>query len=193
METEGPKGARSGIGFVCTESTAGEIVRAPSSTRLKVEWIARSFGEVGALVRRRWTPAILIEFGVDRDAFWRSLEDLLQRPSQSALVVFGQPNRTEVFRLARVGVDSYFESLAEAQAAMSDPVRRSSIEALMWAARRNVGELGLKETLRAIRANMFREALRLTGGNRHAAARLLRVDRRYVLKMLKDVPLLRTA
>jgi hypothetical protein len=35
---------------------------------------------------------------------------------------------------------------------------------------------------------MFWQAFHASGGNRHEMARILRVDRRYVLKMLKDAP-----
>jgi hypothetical protein len=186
-------GTHNGVGVVCVETTAQKIADVASSMPLEVGWVAHSLAEVGALLRSKRPSLILIEFGVDGEALWQFLDDQLHRPSRPGLVVFGRPNRTQVFRLAEVGVDAYFESFDEAQVAVSSLARRSCTEALLLAARRNVGELGLKETLRAIRADMFREALRLTGGNRHAAARMLRVDRRYVLKMVKEVPLLRTA
>ena len=54
------------------------------------------------------------------------------------------------------------------------------------AAKAIVGIQGVKEVQRLVRRVMFREALRMTNGNRHAAARLLRVDRRYVLKMIAE-------
>lgn len=56
---------------------------------------------------------------------------------------------------------------------------------LLAVARSSVGRLGLKEAQKMLRAEMFKEALRRVGGNRHAAARLLGIDRRYILKMLK--------
>jgi DNA-binding NtrC family response regulator len=67
----------------------------------------------------------------------------------------------------------------------SDGVAREAVSA---AARGSVGRLGVKEAQKALRAEMFREALRQAKGNRHAAARVLRCDRRYVLKMLQEDP-----
>jgi DNA-binding NtrC family response regulator len=60
-------------------------------------------------------------------------------------------------------------------------------EALLAVAQQCVGRLGVKEAQKALRAAMFREALRQHSGNRHAAARALQIDRRYVLKMLKEL------
>lgn len=59
-------------------------------------------------------------------------------------------------------------------------------DALLRAARENIGRRGVKEAQKAVRVEMFREAFRREKGNRHAVARLLGVDRRYVLKMLKE-------
>lgn len=59
-------------------------------------------------------------------------------------------------------------------------------EALLLVAEKCVGRLGIKEAQKLVRAAMFREALRRESGNRHATARMLRIDRRYVLKMLKE-------
>ena len=61
------------------------------------------------------------------------------------------------------------------------------VQTIAAVARTILGRVGVKEAQKAVRVEMFREALRLVGGNRHAAARLLRVDRRYVLKMLKEI------
>jgi hypothetical protein len=59
-------------------------------------------------------------------------------------------------------------------------------EALFVAAKKCVGLVGVKEAQKFLRVAMFQEALRQQSGNRHAVARLLRIDRRYVLKMLKE-------
>lgn len=64
----------------------------------------------------------------------------------------------------------------------------TSVEMLASAARFNTGFVGVKEAQRTVRTEMFREALRKTGGNRHAAARVLGVDRRYVVRMLSENP-----
>jgi DNA-binding NtrC family response regulator len=61
------------------------------------------------------------------------------------------------------------------------------IEALLdAAARASTGRLGVKEAQRRVRSEMLRQALEVSGGNRHAMARMLRVDRSYVLKMLRE-------
>jgi DNA-binding NtrC family response regulator len=59
-------------------------------------------------------------------------------------------------------------------------------DVLLLAAHEGIGRIGVKEAQKALRVEMFREALRRERGNRHAVARILRVDRRYVLKMLKE-------
>lgn len=61
-------------------------------------------------------------------------------------------------------------------------------DAIARAAHLSIGRLGVKQAQVALRIEMFREALRRSNGNRQAAARLLGVDRRYVLKMLKEHP-----
>ena len=57
--------------------------------------------------------------------------------------------------------------------------------ALVVAARRSVGSVNVVDAQRLVRCAMFAAALERTSGNRHAAARLLGVDRRYVTKMAK--------
>jgi DNA-binding NtrC family response regulator len=54
------------------------------------------------------------------------------------------------------------------------------------AARRTTGHLGVKEAQRRLRFEMFRQAFETAGGNRHEVARILRVDRRYVLKLIAE-------
>ena len=46
-----------------------------------------------------------------------------------------------------------------------------------------LGRLNLKQAQETVRRNMFMRAMEVTQGNRHAAARLLGVDRRYVIMM----------
>lgn len=59
---------------------------------------------------------------------------------------------------------------------------------LVAAARGSLGQVSVKEAQRLVRTEMFREALKATSGNRRAAARTLGVNRRYVLKMLRENP-----
>jgi DNA-binding NtrC family response regulator len=111
------------------------------------------------------------------------------------LVVVGALTDTEMFRLAGVSVVSSLEELAVAAAEFSASDGQDSTvaeTALLIAARHNTGCVGVKEAQRLLRIEMFREALKRVDGNRHAAARLLRVDRRYVLKMLKETDGLKT-
>jgi DNA-binding response OmpR family regulator len=61
-------------------------------------------------------------------------------------------------------------------------------ESLRVAARRIVGSLGLTEAQRLVRKTMAKEALTRFDGNRHAVARTLQVDRRYVLKLIEEHP-----
>lgn len=56
-----------------------------------------------------------------------------------------------------------------------------------------LGILDVKTAQRELRMAMMRLALRLGGGNRHACARLLGVDRRYVTKMIQENPELEDA
>jgi hypothetical protein len=53
------------------------------------------------------------------------------------------------------------------------------------AARELVGRVGLKQAQKRLRSAMFRVALDRVSGNRRAAARMLGVDRRYVLKLIE--------
>jgi len=57
--------------------------------------------------------------------------------------------------------------------------------ALVVAARRSVGSVNVVDAQRLVRCAMFAAALERTSGNRHAAARLLGVDRRYVTRMAR--------
>jgi DNA-binding response OmpR family regulator len=61
-------------------------------------------------------------------------------------------------------------------------------ERLLAAARQMVGSLGLTDAQRLVRRAMAKEALTRFDGNRHAVARTLQVDRRYVLKLIEEHP-----
>src|SRR5204863_244016 len=52
-----------------------------------------------------------------------------------------------------------------------------SVESLLRAARCNLGQIGLKQAQKAVRSEMLYAALKAANGNRHAAARMLMVDR----------------
>jgi hypothetical protein len=68
-----------------------------------------------------------------------------------------------------------------------EPLPDDPEDALFVVARKCIGKLGVKEAQKMLRVAMFREVLCQQSGNRHATARVLRVDRRYVLKMVKEV------
>jgi DNA-binding response OmpR family regulator len=61
-------------------------------------------------------------------------------------------------------------------------------EPLLAAARQMVGSLGLTDAQRLVRRAMAKEALTRFDGNRHAVARTLQVDRRYILKLIEEDP-----
>jgi hypothetical protein len=60
-------------------------------------------------------------------------------------------------------------------------------DALVAAASRGVGRLGVREAQDVVRRTMYSEALARTKGSRKAAARLLRVDRRAVQRIAADL------
>jgi DNA-binding NtrC family response regulator len=70
---------------------------------------------------------------------------------------------------------------------LSTQPKQAELE-LLAAGRIVAGRLGLSEAQRLLRHGMVREALASQKGNRHAAARLLQVSRRYVLKLLAEYP-----
>lgn len=104
------------------------------------------------------------------------------------IAISGQASRTEVFELMCWGVSGYLEKpftpaqLAECLAASGEPVGP-----LARVARAHVGRFGAREAQQMVKLTMFHEALERTRGNRHAAARLLRVDRRIVQLMAPEV------
>jgi DNA-binding NtrC family response regulator len=102
----------------------------------------------------------------------------------ATLAMTGNASRGVVFDLAYSGVGAFLEKpftpseLEERIAHIS-----SSAPILARLARAYVGVCGVLEAQRLVRHAMFREALERTQGNRHAAARLLQVDRRAVQLM----------
>ena len=63
------------------------------------------------------------------------------------------------------------------------------IEELRQVARVLVGRIGLREAISVLRNAMLEEALARTNGSRHAAARLLSVNRRAIQRHATDLGL----
>jgi len=107
----------------------------------------------------------------------------LDRPPKM-IAISGQASRAEVFELMCWGVSGYLE-----KPFTPEDLRQclDSAEPLARVARAHVGRLGAREAQQTVKRTMFQEALTRTRGNRHAAARLLRVDRRIVQLMASEV------
>ena len=89
-----------------------------------------------------------------------------------------------MFDLAYSGVGAFLEKPFTPEA-LEQRITHISTGAPFLArlARAYVGVYGVLEAQRLVRHAMFQEALERTQGNRHAAARLLQVDRRAVQLM----------
>lgn len=178
------------VGVVCGAMQADEFSaaasRAVKELGLALSWTAASFEKAREFMGRKNPATILVDADGGASEFWEFLLFATQLEANSRLVVVGSLDATSVFRLRIAGVDAYSESLDLV------PLSRALVvsgvdDSLLAVARRTVGRVGLKEAQKVLRAEMFREALRRVDGNRHAAARVLRIDRRYVLKMLKEI------
>lgn len=103
----------------------------------------------------------------------------------ATLAMTGHASREVVFDLAYSGVSAFLEkpfSPDEFERRVSS-ISTSAPQLLARLARAYVGVHGVREAQRMVRHAMFQEALERTQGNRHAAARLLQVDRRAVQLM----------
>jgi DNA-binding NtrC family response regulator len=110
-------------------------------------------------------------------------------PARASLAVVERPSEADALRLADAELHPALAcaALAGFEHPEQDERRlQAARDALLRAARENIGRCGVKEAQKMVRVEMFREAFRLENGNRHAVARLLEVDRRYVLKVLKE-------
>lgn len=104
-------------------------------------------------------------------------------PSPVLIAMSGAASRDEVFDLAMYGVAAFLDkpfTVARVQECLDRAALDHPLERI---ARSEVGRAGAKEAQQRLREAMFREALQRTRGNRHAAARLLKVDRRIVQLM----------
>jgi DNA-binding NtrC family response regulator len=111
----------------------------------------------------------------------------LPRPP-TMIAISGQASRAEVFELMCWGVSGYLEKpFTPAQLAECLNASGEAVGPLARVARAHVGRFGAREAQQMVKLTMFHEALERTRGNRHAAARLLRVDRRIVQLMAPEV------
>jgi hypothetical protein len=155
---------------------------------MELAWVVHSFDSIEGAFEKSAPSLMLVSSSSSLPDFWRFLEHVTETASRPTVAVFGPTTARDVFRLGTTGVDHYFESLVVADLAGLGNRGRSSEALLRAAARRSVGELGVKEAQRLVRSEMFRTALVRTNGNRHATARALGVERSYVRKMLSEQP-----
>ncbi len=104
------------------------------------------------------------------------------------IAISGRAARAEVFDLMCWGVSGYLEkpfNLEDLRACLTQAARAAT--PLARVARAQVGRFGAREAQQVVKLTMFQEALDRTRGNRHAAARLLRVDRRIVQLMASEL------
>jgi two-component system response regulator RegA len=106
----------------------------------------------------------------------------------TVIAMSGAASREQVFDLMTRGVSAFLEKPFGAPQLASCLQRAADASRVLTdIVRAEVGRVGAKEAQQLVRETMYREALALTGGNRHAAARLLRVDRRLVQLMAQEL------
>jgi len=116
----------------------------------------------------------------------REARQMIEPPT--VIAISGAASRQQVFDLSADGVTAFLEKpftvpqLRECLSRASDASR-----VLTEVARTHVGKVGVREAQHLVRSTMYREALTLTDGNRRAAARLLKVDRRLVQLMANEL------
>jgi DNA-binding response OmpR family regulator len=97
------------------------------------------------------------------------------------------PNELDAIHEPLPCVGSTFDSVLVDEEGVEVPECESA-ERIRVAACQLVGNMGLTDAQRLVRKAMTKEALMRLDGNRHAVARLLQVDRRYVLKLIEEHP-----
>jgi DNA-binding NtrC family response regulator len=178
------------VGLICAEHRAARADVALSAAGLRIAWRAHDLGNARAALRHSTIGMVAIDFELDPEGVWPLVIEIMASSQRPVVLVFGNATGRDAFRLAAFGVDFYFESLlTEELLRLRQSGTLSQFEmSLVAAARGSIGLVGVKEAQRLVRTEMFRGALHFTGGNRHATARILKVDRRYVLKMLTEQP-----
>ena len=185
---------RKSVGIICFDGVIESALEAIGSTPFVLMWAVGTSQAAMVCLARVVPSLIVLQFSGKLPAFWDILERAERTVPQLGVVVVGTPTALEMIRLAGASVISKFEELSavSVEHSASAGQRPTSAEsALLMAAHRNTGCMGVKEAQKALRIEMFREALKRVDGNRHAAARLLQVNRRYVLKMLKEIDALK--
>jgi len=175
------------IGIVVDRARKREVRRAAEDAAVEVAWIEPSIEQAMPFLASAPPSVVFVEWVTGPSGFRDSLLLLARSTRRPKLAVVGVPDRSELFSLAKAGVDAYFDRFAkEAFRAVFAPPLSSADDLLRRAARASLGRLGVKEAQKVVRCEMFCEALTVAGGNRHEAARTLRVDRRYVRKMANE-------
>ena len=173
------------VGVICSSTRFDEAHRAAAAAGARVVWMETSLERAMPVLHS--ASSVLVEWTGNPKATQSALMALLGNARRPLFIIVGSPDRRDLFKLAKAGIDEYFEGFgAEAfYRAVASP--SGAAEALLrQAARTNLGRLGVKEAQKIVRVEMFREALLSEKGNRHAAARVLKVDRRYVSKMANE-------
>ena len=175
------------VGIIVDPARAVEVTRAAEDAAVSVAWIEPSIMKAMKFVGSAPPSVVFVEWVPGPLEFRDSLLLLACSPRRPRLAIVGVPERGELFSLAKAGVDAYFDRFAtEAFRAVFALPIPSADDLLRHAARASLGRLGVKEAQKVVRREMFCEALTVAGGNRHEAARTLRVDRRYVRKMANE-------
>lgn len=172
------------LGVVCRAERFDEVERTATRAGIRLMWMDPSLDRVIAQSTPR--DVVLVEWEA-RPQFRLSIATLLERKPRPALILVGVPTRSDVFDLSRAGLEGYAEIFAPDTFRNATALARFATEQkLRSAARANLGHMGVKAAQRLVRIEMFHHALAMENGNRHAAARVLQVDRRYVLKMARE-------
>jgi DNA-binding NtrC family response regulator len=169
------------VGVVCFDGAIEAALEVIGAMPFVLMWAVGSAHAASVCLARVQPSVIVLQFAGNLPEFWDAVERFERASPQSGLVVVGAPTDVETARLANASVVSTFEDLTVLFADLAAPKRQrpaAAEGALLIAAHRNTGYVGVKEAQKALRIEMFREALRRVNGNRHAAARLLQVDRR---------------
>ena len=169
----------------CGEKVKAHLNRTFECLRIPAPRVCESVEDARELIGR---PDLDLVFA-DLEQADEVLDALSLAPGAARLVLVGdQLPARRAFEFARRGVDAWLEDdpnveevLIAIEEALSGPSQLQRVAAA------NLGRHGLKEAQNVVRTSMIEEALTRTRGNRHAAARLLQVDRRAVQLALKDM------
>ena len=151
-------------------------------------------GALEALQRQPW-DLLLLDLGLPGGSGMSVAEALpaLGAPPL-AVVISGTASVEEGFRLAQIGVNAYLPKPLRV-ADLRETVRvlfeqsASDTHRLTLMARASVGRVAYQDATDAIRRAMVAQALRMAGGNKAGAARILQVSRQAVQQLVRSFEL----